>query len=223
MNQNHKSIEQLLDEYGEVIRPISGVSMLPLLRQNKDAVRLVKPWRELTVGDVPLYRRPDGQYVLHRITKVNRRSYLIRGDNCVAFEKVPKKWVMAVANGFFRDGKLVLEDDPEYKIYVRIVLEKGRPFSAEEYKDVCRCNNFEILNTELPKPNVSMDVDGKGTGNLLGRVFPSIKKMRLRYPVLHTVPMLLPLFWLWRLMECLMSKEKLRNAVYCIKTAFKKR
>lgn len=223
MSQNHKSIEQLIEEYGEFIRPISGVSMLPLLRQSKDAVRLVKPQRELSVGDVPLYKRPSGQYVLHRIAKVNKRSYIIRGDNCISFEKVPKKWVVAVANGFYRDGELVLEDNPEYKEYTRIVLEKGKPFTAAEYRDICRLYSFEILDTELPEPGVSVDFGGIGVGYLLGRAFPSFKKMKLKYRILRFVPILLPFMWLWRLAGCVLNKNKLRNAMSCVAISMRKR
>ena len=46
--------------------PIHGTSMLPLLRTN-DLVTLKKIDRPLSIGEIVLFRRLDGSFVLHRI------------------------------------------------------------------------------------------------------------------------------------------------------------
>lgn len=158
MSTVRRTIEQLLDEYGEVIRPISGTSMLPMLRQNKDAVRLVKPpKRDLKAGELPLYRRPNGQYVLHRIAGVNKNTYLIRGDNCVAYEKVPKKWVVGLVDCFYRDGRLVDVNNEEYRLYVHNVLARGRPFVPKEYYYICQLYSSALLGKKPPEPSDDID------------------------------------------------------------------
>lgn len=223
MSAVHKPIEQLIEEYGEFVRPISGISMLPLLRQDKDAVRLIKPEQELSAGDVPLYKRPGGQYVLHRIAKINKRSYIIRGDNCVAFEKVPKKWVVAVANGFYIDGELILTDNAEYREYVKSVLEKGRPFTADEYKQVCLSHGFKSLNTAMPGQCRYEDGAGSGTSYIIKKLFPSFAEMKRKYPILKSLPILLPFLWGRRLIVCIFSPYRFKNALASAAIAFKKK
>ena len=47
-----------------------GVSMLPMLRQGRDTVTLSPVTGRLRKYDLPLYRREDGRYVLHRVVGV---------------------------------------------------------------------------------------------------------------------------------------------------------
>ena len=157
MRTPYKSPEELLEEYGEIIRPIKGVSMLPMLRESRDAVRIMPVTEELKVGDVPLYRKPRGQYVLHRIVGVEKNRYIIRGDNCTALEYVPKKWVVGVANGFFRGGEYVPESDPEYRRYVETVLAEGKPLIPQEWRYLLKLYASAI--TQTPPPEAPKDVD----------------------------------------------------------------
>lgn len=54
----------------EVILTVTGESMSPFLRHKRDQVVLVAADpTALQPGDVPLYRRSGGQYVLHRIVE----------------------------------------------------------------------------------------------------------------------------------------------------------
>lgn len=55
--------------------------------------------------DVALYRRPTGEYVLHRVVKVLDGAYLISGDNRIWKEKVPEKWVIGVMRGYYADER----------------------------------------------------------------------------------------------------------------------
>ena len=61
----------LLDEGKEIRFTVTGNSMGPFLRHKRDQAVLVKPAdpTSLQVGDVPLYRRDNGQLVLHRIVE----------------------------------------------------------------------------------------------------------------------------------------------------------
>ena len=54
--------------YGEQVPlVITGNSMYPFLRHGRDTVYLQKVQRPLKKGDMVLYRRKNGQYILHRI------------------------------------------------------------------------------------------------------------------------------------------------------------
>ena len=46
---------------------ITGDSMRPILRENRDVAIVDSVRGVLSPNDVVLYKRPDGQYVLHRI------------------------------------------------------------------------------------------------------------------------------------------------------------
>lgn len=139
------TIEQTLDKYGFIIHKVQGTSMLPLLNEDTDLVRLVPVKGKLKKYDLPLYRSPQGtHYILHRILEVKKNYYLICGDNNTFYEKVPFDRVVAVAEGFYKDGKYVTCDDPEYLKYVEKRCE-GSVKSREVYKKPIRISAEQRL------------------------------------------------------------------------------
>lgn len=108
-----------------------GTSMLPMIRQGIDSVKLVSPEKkEPKKGDVILYRRKSGDFVLHRIHSVknNGEKFSLCGDNQEKLEKnVPLNSVIGVMIGYSRDNEWIPCDDPKYLKYVkkRILI---RPF-----------------------------------------------------------------------------------------------
>ena len=119
------SIRQALAKYGKVIQPVNGDSMYPMLDDDKDAVELVPVSGQLQKYDLPLYQRPNGKLVLHRIIAVKKNHYLTCGDNRTKVEKVPKDWILAVATGFYKNGTYVSCQDERYISYVQ---EKWKDF-----------------------------------------------------------------------------------------------
>ena len=103
-DSTHQSMQDAIRTIGFVVRPVVGMSMLPLLNQETDTVRLIAVNRPLVKYDIPLYVRPSGEYVLHRIIKVCDGYYIIRGDNTDYTEIVPFDWVIAVADGCSKNG-----------------------------------------------------------------------------------------------------------------------
>ena len=98
------TFEELLQEDGRLVYRTRGVSMEPMLRQNRDLVVIEVPASRLKKYDVALYRRGTS-YVLHRVIGVKRDHYLIRGDNTYALETVPDSAVLGVLTAFQRKGK----------------------------------------------------------------------------------------------------------------------
>lgn len=78
-------IEEVISDDGEFRLYPKGTSMLPLIRQGKDSVILVKPGL-LSIGDIILYKRKSGQFVLHRIVKKKGDNLVICGDNQTQLE-----------------------------------------------------------------------------------------------------------------------------------------
>ena len=71
-------IETKLSQGSEVIILATGNSMMPLFKHKRDQVCLIKE-RNLKKYDMILYRRLNGQYVLHRIVGKNSDGFILRG------------------------------------------------------------------------------------------------------------------------------------------------
>lgn len=101
--------------------------MRPLLHQDRD-MAIIVPATEAHLHDVVLFKRDNGQYVLHRVTRVVSGehmsdecvSYEITGDNCVYPERVEPRQLLGVMTHFVRKGVKHSVSDPWYKCYVRI-------------------------------------------------------------------------------------------------------
>lgn len=117
-----QSIENVIKKQGTFISTTVGLSMFPMLRDRRDVI-VVKPAnRRLKRYDVPLYRRDDGVYVLHRIIKAENDSYVIIGDNCINKEYgITDEQILGVLSGFYRNSKYIdCEKSVLYKIYYHI-------------------------------------------------------------------------------------------------------
>ena len=97
----------------------SGISMLPFLKEGRDSVTLTRPPQTLKKYDLPLYRRSNGQYVLHRIVRVGD-TYTCIGDNQYVFETgVRQDQLIAVVTSVYRGNREVSVDSLGYKLYCR--------------------------------------------------------------------------------------------------------
>ena len=122
-----QNIEQVLADGKLAFIHTVGVSMEPMLHERESTVVLELPQGRLQRGDVVLFRRQNGQYVLHRIIRVRGgqaqggQSYLIRGDNCLGHEAVPHAWIVGVMKGYYErtQSPYTPKDDPHYQRYVR--------------------------------------------------------------------------------------------------------
>lgn len=96
---------------------VTGISMLPMLRPGRDVVYLERPDRPLRTGDIILYRRKNGSYILHRIIRCDR-SLICCGDNQWQPEPVEREQVIARVAAFKRNGKHRECRDRMYGVYV---------------------------------------------------------------------------------------------------------
>ena len=97
-----------------------GISMLPMLRQDIDSVWIEPIRKPLRKYDLPLYRRDDGKYVLHRIVGVGE-TYTCMGDNQIAPEPgLRHDQMLAVVTAFYRGDKYIPVTNPAYRTYCHI-------------------------------------------------------------------------------------------------------
>lgn len=122
LNEMAPLIRETLEKNGEVTFISAGRSMLPVIRDRKDAVTLVKPKREIKPGDIVFYQRDNGQFILHRVMFVNSDKYVMRGDNQWDNEyNIRRDQIIGVLKCFERNGKIHNVTDRDYLMYVKLL------------------------------------------------------------------------------------------------------
>jgi hypothetical protein len=122
------TFEEILAKQGKLVYTNTGVSMMPLLRQHRDLLIIApKPEGRLHMWDVPLYRRDNGQYIMHRVLWVRKNDYIMCGDNQWYLERgIQDRHIIGVLEAVSRDGKILpvraTKEHPnvpwKYKLYV---------------------------------------------------------------------------------------------------------
>lgn len=97
----------------------SGTSMEPLLYDHDTWVIIQPLERPLKKGDVPIFQRADGCYVIHRVVGVDADDgvYYTRGDNCIDGETVPFGQMLGVVTEINRHGRVIRPSDWPYRCY----------------------------------------------------------------------------------------------------------
>lgn len=120
LDQLSDTMNQVLESGGEFRFYPRGTSMLPLLRQGIDSVALVAAPEKLRRRDIPLYKRSNGQYVLHRVVGEDASGYIMCGDNQTALEHgVRHSQILGVVASIYRGKKHRRYEvtSPGYSIY----------------------------------------------------------------------------------------------------------
>lgn len=99
---------------------VTGNSMTPTLRNERDKVFLISPKnRKERVGEIVFAWCDTEKYVLHRIVKrLDEEHFLLRGDENIETEIVREEDIVAVAEGIRRKGRYVSCDSWRYRCYV---------------------------------------------------------------------------------------------------------
>ena len=116
-------LPQLLQQAQEVPLIISGNSMAPFLAHGRDTVYLSKLTGPLKRGDMILYRRKTGQYILHRIYRVREGKYDLIGDGQLVIELgIGQEQILATVCAVRRKGKLLRMGNLCWEFYEHIWL-----------------------------------------------------------------------------------------------------
>ena len=99
---------------------VTGTSMQPMLRNGKDSV-LLRPVDAPKKGDILLYRRKSGQYVLHRVVALGEITLLCCGDNQWRKEPILPEQAIAVVCAYRRGEKEKSLSTLGYKFYVSLL------------------------------------------------------------------------------------------------------
>ncbi len=125
-------IEDAINEGGRVPLVVTGNSMNPFLKHEKNTVWL-KACTEADFkrGRILLFRRTDGRIILHRIRKLlPDGELLMNGDAQYWCEKIKKEQAVAVVTHIETDGKKKSCNSVLYKIKIEFwqVLKPLRPY-----------------------------------------------------------------------------------------------
>ena len=103
-------IEELVGQ-GDIFRlTVSGTSMMPFLRNNRDEVVFAPlEGRTLKRGDILLYKRRTGTYVMHRLYRIEKDgTYTFIGDHQYQVEEgIHREQIKAYVQYAFRDGRKI--------------------------------------------------------------------------------------------------------------------
>lgn len=116
-------LRELVEDGHEVSVKISGTSMLPFLRQNRDTAYFKAPDRELREGDIVFFQRGNGKYILHRICRIENDKYYMVGDAQRDIEgPILREQIFAVVTHVNRNGKTVKPGDLLWDFYAKLWL-----------------------------------------------------------------------------------------------------
>lgn len=133
MERVEKSIDTatLLESYRALLQTVdvlplavTGSSMTPFLVPGRDSVLLARPPERLRRGDIALYRRDGGAYVLHRVHHcVRDGSYAMLGDaQCTVEHGVRHDQVLAVVQSAVRKGRQQQKGTFWWEFFARVWL-----------------------------------------------------------------------------------------------------
>lgn len=117
-------LRQTLEAGGSVRLPVTGTSNLPVLAPDRDLVTLIRAEQPLKRGDLPLYKRDSGQFVLHRVVSVRADgSYCCCGDHQWKTERgVRPDQILGVVGEICRKGRDISASNPRYRFWIRLWL-----------------------------------------------------------------------------------------------------
>ena len=114
------TFEQVIAEEGVLVYSNVGDSMYPLIKP-RDLLVIKKPELPMKRLDIPLYKRDNGQYVLHRIVGVRGDEYLICGDNRVDVERgITDRHIIGMLTDIIRDGESISVYSFKQRVYAHL-------------------------------------------------------------------------------------------------------
>lgn len=96
---------------------VTGSSMLPMLHHRRDSVMLAPAAQTVKKGELILYRRSNGRYILHRVVGMTEGGYICSGDNQAVREFVAREQILAVVVEFTRKGRTCGVNALGYRFY----------------------------------------------------------------------------------------------------------
>lgn len=153
-------IRELLEEGKEVSLTISGNSMSPFLIHERDRVLLGPAQARMQKGDIAIFQRENGQFILHRIYRVSKENqYFFIGDAQTEIEgPISRTQIFGKVKAVCRKGKWLKPGDFWWEFFGHVWL---RMIPVRRL--ICRCygvlknRNGGLQNREKNQRNSNED------------------------------------------------------------------
>lgn len=117
------TLRSLVEEGHDVSMLVTGSSMSPFLIHCRDTIYFGKPDRGLKKGDMVFYQRENGDFVMHRICKIDKTGLYLLGDAQTIIEgPIGRNQIFALVKKVRRKGKWLEPDDMVWKLFSIIWL-----------------------------------------------------------------------------------------------------
>ena len=131
----------LREGHREVSVPVAGSSMSPFLHHG-DTVYLDPVEAPPKKGDIVLFTRPSGQYILHRVARVNPDgSYVMLGDAQTRRERIESvASIHGIAVSALHQGQMLTPASPRWRFFGTVWqhVVPLRPFFMRSWKIIAR-------------------------------------------------------------------------------------
>lgn len=112
---------ELTEADKEVGMKIAGNSMAPFLIHERDYIHFKKPNRPLVRGDMVFYQRKNGQFIMHRIWKIDGEDFYMVGDAQQEIEgPIERQQIFALVTRVRRKGKWVEPGDFWWEFFASV-------------------------------------------------------------------------------------------------------
>lgn len=114
-----ETLKELVEQGEKVSLKISGWSMNPFLRHQKDYIYFEKPRFPLKEGDMVFYQRDNGTFAMHRIYRKNKNNMFdLLGDGQLVVEPgIRREEIFAVVTAVKKNGKWIRGNRLQWKFY----------------------------------------------------------------------------------------------------------
>ena len=121
-NEYLDMVSELVRQGESVSVPVAGESMRPFLRDKRDSVWLSPMPDSVERGDIVLYKRDSGQYVLHRVLRPDADGgFVMLGDGQLIPEPgIRRDQLAAKVTAVRRKGKMISEKSPVWRFYAKV-------------------------------------------------------------------------------------------------------
>lgn len=141
-------LKELVCNQKTVKIPVVGNSMAPFLITGRDYVLVQKPDCALKKGDVVLFQRESGDYILHRICKIRKGEVYAIGDAQTIKEgPIQRKQIVGFVIKAQRKGIWINETDLWWRffqnVWIRII--PFRPFIRKLYGIIVVPHSHRII------------------------------------------------------------------------------
>lgn len=125
------TLRSLVREGHDVSMLVTGSSMSPFLIHRRDTIYFGPPNRDFKKGDMVFYQRDNGDFVMHRIYKINQSGFYLVGDAQTIIEgPIKRTQIFALVKKVKRKGKWLEPGDIVWEFFSKIwlMLVPLRPF-----------------------------------------------------------------------------------------------